>query len=489
MDGPPAPLAAACLLLLAACPGNAPAPGSQGGPCYENRTCNPGLVCRNGLCFADLTRLDGRLASDWSGGSGEGRPRRVDFGHPPDLPPVPWLGTVTGELPTMRAAGLATRGDELLLVGHGAGLVMAKLQGNGSLAWARSVATGSGGSVALAEPGGFLIAGHAASKIWLLRVESDGQVTWQRTYADSGKERNYAARVLAASDGGFVVVGNSYASAEWDARKVLVFKVDATGIVKWQARLEGSGDLGVRGGTLLSDGGVAVVGTHDDGSDMAVFLSKLGSTGNLVWTRRLNGAAWDLGSDVVETPDKQLAVLGSTRSWGSGENDLWLLRLTASGELVSQQVYGGTGNDTGARLFAVTGGLLLFGGTSSSGATVVDMFAGKVSSSGALTWQKRLGESAWDYEADAALTAGEGLAVLADTKVGSGPFHFLAAVLGPDGETPAGCSLVATTSMVRKSSAGQVSNLSLTAVSTTITTAEVSAKPEDLALQAEVKCH
>jgi hypothetical protein len=389
----------------------------------------------------------------------------------------------------MRASGLAARGDELLLVGHGAGLVMVKLQGNGSLGWARSVGTGSGGSVALAEPGGFLIAGQATSKIWLLRVEADGRVTWQRTYADSGKENSYAARVLPAGDGGFVVVGNSYASAEWDARKVLLFKVDATGTVKWQARLESSGDLGVRGGALLSDGGVAVVGTHDDGNDKAVFLSRLSSTGSLDWTRRLNGAAWDLGGDVVEMPDKQLAVLASTRSWGSGENDLWLIKLTASGDLVSQEVYGGPGNDTAARLFAVTGGLLLFGGTSSSGATVVDMFAGKVSSSGTLSWQKRLGESAWDYEADASLTAGEGLAMLADTKIGSGPFHFLAAVVGPDGESPAGCSLVATTSMVRKPATGQISSLSLKAASTTITTAEVSAKPEELAVQAEVKCH
>jgi len=370
-------------------------------------------------------------------------------------------------------------------------LVLIKMQASGAVVWQKIIDTGGGdygGDVAAVSSGGYLIAGQSNAKIWLVRIGGGGQALWQRTYADAGKDATSASRVLATSDGGFLVVGNSYTWSEVAEENILVFKVNTTGTLLWHRRLEGPGGLFVRGAALLHNGGVAVVGTHDQGSNKAVFVVRLTASGGIEWAKRLDGPDWDLGVDVAEAPGQELVVLGSTRSFGAGQNDLWLLRLGGAGDLVSQSVLGGPGNDTGERLYAVGSELLVTGGTTSSGAKSVDLFAAKLSAAGKPAWQVRLGEVGWDYGAGSALVPGGGVYLFADTDVGEGQFHWIAGVIDAKGAMPPGCALAAATSMTVGTSAAQVTSLLLKEVAAAVSHSDVTAPPLSLSTQLSMQC-
>jgi hypothetical protein len=488
--------------LLSGCGGEA-AQGTNMGPCYPDGTCNPGLVCVNGQCLSEGGKTDGGPRPDRGklpdGSVAKDGPKQLDHGVKPDTvkPVSPWVATLKGPHPLMRASGMAARGDELILVGQSSAsasakteMLVAKLTGKAKPGWQKRFSTGGvdyGGKVALAGAKDYLICGESNSKIWLVRIDGTGKVLWQRRYSDGAKQATSASRALPVS-GGFLVAGSSYNWSEYTNKNLLVFKIDDNGNVQWGKRLQGPGGLSIRGATTLASGGAALVGTRDDGSDMNVFVVKLDATGGIVWKTEVGGKDWDLGGDVVEMPNKELVVLASTRSWGSGQNDLWFLRFGQGGGLISQQVQGGPGNDIGDRLFVVSGGLLVAGDTTSFGAKVVDLFAAKWSPAGNLAWQQRFGEAKWDYSAGAALVQGQALAIFADTDKGSNAFEWIVGVVDAGGKLPAGCPLAGGTTMNSGSTAAQIKQLQLNAVSTSVTYVNTNATATGVNMPVTMRC-
>lgn len=53
------------------------------------------------------------------------------------------------------------------------------------------------------------------------------------------------------------------------------------------------------------------------------------------WMRTYGGESDDLGWRVQETEDSGYIVLGSTRSFGSGDYDLWLIKTDANGDTLA----------------------------------------------------------------------------------------------------------------------------------------------------------
>jgi hypothetical protein len=102
---------------------------------------------------------------------------------------------------------------------------------------------------------------------WLMLVNSQGEVIWDRPVGDEGCF-DYASGVVETADGGYVLTG----MAECGGRSsVLLIKVDQDGILRWQQNLaEGKGPrVGLRV-FEAADGGLVVVGQAD--AHMAVAL-------------------------------------------------------------------------------------------------------------------------------------------------------------------------------------------------------------------------
>jgi len=176
---------------------------------------------------------------------------------------------------------------------------------------------------------------------------------------------------------------------------------DAAGNVYVTGTFSGAINLG--GGSLVSAGA----------SD--IFLAKYSSTGAYLWGKRFGGTGNDHGNGVGVDAVGNVAVTGDFTGTGDfeltnlvslGGSDMFLVRFTTAGGLLSAQSYGGTGNDVAYSL-AVDGsgntivagsfnGTASFGGASLVSLGGTDIFLAKYNSSGGHTWSSRYGGTVSD---------------------------------------------------------------------------------------------
>jgi len=91
-----------------------------------------------------------------------------------------------------------------------------------------------------------------------------------------------------------------------------------------------------------SDGGYLISGYTasygSGGSD--IWLIKLKQDGTLDWNQTFGGAVGESPMAVIETSDNKYLVLGATTSYGTGNGDIWLLKINPDGTLDWNQTYG-----------------------------------------------------------------------------------------------------------------------------------------------------
>ncbi len=88
------------------------------------------------------------------------------------------------------------------------------------------------GSIEQTADGGYIVAGYTQyrdrrkDEIWLIRLDPDGNMTWDRIYG--GEKFDSAASIQRTDDGGYIVAGNttSYGAGKMD---MLVMKLDSEG--------------------------------------------------------------------------------------------------------------------------------------------------------------------------------------------------------------------------------------------------------------------
>ena len=114
-------------------------------------------------------------------------------------------------------------------------------------------------SIQQTADGGFIVAGSTSSSgaggsdAWILKLNADGAVAWQKTYGGSNDDR--ADSIQQTADGGFIVAGStsSFGAGGSDA---WVLKLNADGAVAWQKTYGGSNDDRADSIRQAADGGL-----------------------------------------------------------------------------------------------------------------------------------------------------------------------------------------------------------------------------------------
>lgn len=171
---------------------------------------------------------------------------------------------------------------------------------------------------------------------------------------------------------------------------------------------------------LTTDGGTIVVGYTDSrNGDVSpqptrdywdLWVLKLDKCGIIQWERSFGGTGYESARDVVQTSDGGYMVLGETNSTDGGvvagfggTKDIWLLKLTADGNLQWQKRFGGSGLDIGNHITLTADGSFLIAASSSSNdgdirgnhstGTYTDGVLLKINASGVLQWSRCYGGS------------------------------------------------------------------------------------------------
>ena len=165
----------------------------------------------------------------------------------------------------------------------------------------------------------------------------------------------------------------------------------------------GTGNDEARGIIQTRDGNYVIVGftnSWGNGGD-DIYLLKVDMAGNILWSTTIGGSANDRGYDVIETRDGGLAIMGTTRSFGAGGWDMYVVKTDANGNVQWTTTIGGGGNEIrDGTIRELPDGSLIVGGSEWSagfGSGNTDVYIARLTSSGSLLWTIAGGTANGDF--------------------------------------------------------------------------------------------
>jgi len=177
-------------------------------------------------------------------------------------------------------AGTTLVGDEVCLIktDSAGNPLWTKTFGDASEAFneARSVKqTSDGGYVIASFTGGKYFAGN----IYLTKTDPAGNIVWTKHYPASGDEKGYSVQQTA--DGGYIIAGKT--NSFGNGYNVYLIKTDSAGNIVWTKNFGGIGDDEGYSVWQTSDGGYVIVGdTYSFGAvNSDVYLIKTDANGNV----------------------------------------------------------------------------------------------------------------------------------------------------------------------------------------------------------------
>jgi len=373
-----------------------------------------------------------------------------------------------------------------------------KLRDDGSIEWQKTYTDwwDFGESIKETADGGYVVTGYTWSlgpgryDYWVLKLRWDGSIQWQRTYGGPGDDT--ATCIVPTADGGYAVAGEttSWGAGELD---VWLVKLDSEGVMQWQKTYGGrlSDSTSAEPLRQTADGGYVVTGrTESFGAGEGDFwVLKLDGTGGVEWQKTYGGSEDEYARSIRQAADGGYVVAGYTQSFGAGGWDVWVLKLDALGTVQWQRTFGGLEDEMTYSVECTSdGGYVVAGWTESFGAGNGDVWVLKLGGDGLIQWEKTFGAGDSDFAAAVREGSQGGYFVAGGTEsFGEGENDFWVLKLDEDGSIP-GCSL-------ERDSSALVAQTGATGVGSSATPASSHAgsprsfiEPEDSQASARTQC-
>ena len=192
--------------------------------------------------------------------------------------------------------------------------------------------------------GGFTISfGQGQADMYLVRIDANGDTLWTRTFG--GEENDYCMSMERTADGGLILAGSAF-SFNSANRDIYLVKTDSLGNLQWQRCIEIAHPNYCNSIKTLDDGGFILCGTthlYDDSEVSDIFLLRLDSSGDTLWTRTYGGESWDEGKAVFPSFDGGFLVAGSCISPRTRSDDAFIMKTDSLGGVLWTQVFGDEG--------------------------------------------------------------------------------------------------------------------------------------------------
>jgi hypothetical protein len=193
-------------------------------------------------------------------------------------------------------------------------------------------------SIIQTSDGGFAAAGYTksfgsgGSDMWLVKVNDQGTLQWNKTYGGAGDDA--ANCLIQTSDGGYLLAG--YTNSNVDTQTAWAVKTDSSGEIQWENKLAGTAANSV---VASNDGGYTFA--LENANSFGLITTDY--SGNICLSRTyLVPEAHASAQSVVETADGY-AIAGWIAENASGTHDTWLLKVGSSGEQQWNRIFSGVG--------------------------------------------------------------------------------------------------------------------------------------------------
>ncbi|MEM8764606.1 MAG: hypothetical protein AAGD88_12380 [Bacteroidota bacterium] len=283
-----------------------------------------------------------------------------------------------------------------------------KFGASGDLQWNKTYGGSKddrGQSVIQTTDGGYAVVGYAMSDDgdgslnqgfhdnWILRLDANGDILWEKSFGFSGHDHAYD--IVQTSDGGFFFSGFldvTSSGGEGNSRKKIStyaqhgvgefwgIKLDSDGNLLWRRYFGGTNNDRSFGTVEANDGGLMMIGASEsDDFDISnprgsydVWVVKISAKGDLLWEKSFGGTGIDRAYDIVKTVGDAYVIVGETFSTdgdifkNNGESDAWLIKVSDNGDLLWERTFGGSDFDAARGLATTSDGGFVIAGNSKS---------------------------------------------------------------------------------------------------------------------------
>jgi hypothetical protein len=229
--------------------------------------------------------------------------------------------------------------------------------------------------------------GEGSEDFWLIKTDVNGNPLWNKTYG--GTDNDHGFVVFQTDDDGFAMLGHTESFGK-GLNDYWIVKTDSQGNHIWNNSYGGTDEEIFRSAAYTSDGGFILTGgTWSYGTgDQDIWLLKVNSTGQAEWNRTFGGSGGQRGLSVIQTTDEGFAISG-----GSG-----IYKTNSTGHQEWNNIFGTMGRDFFNNIIQTSdGGYLFSGGSDLHGAVGGnDFILAKLLENGTVDWIKTYGGLEWD---------------------------------------------------------------------------------------------
>ena len=309
--------------------------------------------------------------------------------------------------------------------------IIAKVDSLGNPEWVRTYGGDffeSAFNAAENQEGGYFFVGYTNSTgnglydFWLVNLDEDGNVIWEKTYGTP--KMNVGLYGDQTADGGYAIAGYTVPLDRND-KDFWLLKTDNNGDSLWSSFYGDTLNQSVNNFQQTLDGGFILVGeTWGSNTNNDILIIKTNSYGKQEWSQKIIEARNDQAYAIKETNNGYILV-GTTTSLGAGNKDIWLIKLDEIGNVDWSKTYGGEALEYGFDVTTLNDGYVFTGSTSSYGTEFYDIWIIKVDFEGELIWEELYGGPMIDIGRSIINNGTDGFTILGQTSsYGSGEYDF-----------------------------------------------------------------
>tara|TARA_Y100001954_G_C15745517_1_gene570838 strand:+ start:41 stop:1348 length:1308 start_codon:yes stop_codon:yes gene_type:complete len=301
-----------------------------------------------------------------------------------------------------------------------------KTDENGDSLWTKilgGIVSERGYSVQQTSDGGYIVCGYSNSfgnglltDFYLVKVDENGSQLWYQVFTQS--HESIGQSVEQTVDGGYILCGGKRFNSN-GINDVYLIKTDENGVEQWSESY---------GSVSLSEIGYSVQQTIDEGyiitgvktninqNSSDIYLVKTDENGNSLWNKTIGGINNDESYSVKQTNDEGYIISGWTESFGNGNKDVYLIKTNDNGDSLWTKTYGGSNDDEGYSVQQTNdGGYIITGSTKSFGNGGYDVWLIKTDVNGDSLWTKTYGGTNWEKGSSVQQTNDGGYIICGET--------------------------------------------------------------------------
>jgi len=262
--------------------------------------------------------------------------------------------------------------------------------------------------------------------VYVVKFDKNGKKLWGKTYG--GERDDEALAVVATGNGGVIVAGYTESFGQGYKDGYILY-LDKNGKEIWAKAIGGKDDDILKGIAFSKTGGFFVTGKtrsfKAEGFDF--YLVKFDKHAKYQYRRVLGGDEDDEFNSIVSTKDGGCAVAGMTKSFESKHSDIDVMRFDKNGKVIWHKIFGFKSKEWANSITTTKeGGFVVAGTTKSFGFGGFDFYLLELNSKGSSIWANVYGAGDNEMANSVKPLAGGGFLVVGQTEsYGKGDYDFM----------------------------------------------------------------